>query len=98
MATFPLDDYVIDTLLPDLVGHDRKPSAFLVYLFLWRHTRGRGSADVQISLNDITEGTGLSKRSVQDALSKLVRRRLIGVTRETITSIPVYDVSRPWAR
>jgi hypothetical protein len=32
-----LDDYVVDVLMPDLVGHDRHPSAFLVYLFLSRH-------------------------------------------------------------
>ena len=29
-----MDDYVFDTLMPDLVGHDRQPSAFIVYLFL----------------------------------------------------------------
>ena len=32
--------------MPDLVGHDRQPSAFLVYLTLWRQTpRGRSSDD-----------------------------------------------------
>jgi hypothetical protein len=30
MTTLPLDAYIIDTLMPDLVGHDRQPSAFLV--------------------------------------------------------------------
>jgi len=25
-----IDDYVVDTLMADLVGHDRQPSAFLV--------------------------------------------------------------------
>ena len=35
-----LDPYVTDVLMPDLVGHDRQPSAFLTYLFLYR--RGRG--------------------------------------------------------
>ena len=29
-----LDDYVVDVLLRDLVGHDRRPVSFLVYLFL----------------------------------------------------------------
>jgi hypothetical protein len=29
MTTLTLDAYVLDTLLPDLVGHDRQPSAFL---------------------------------------------------------------------
>ena len=32
-----LDAHVIDSLMPDLVGHDRQPSAFLVYLYLYRH-------------------------------------------------------------
>ena len=29
-----IDDYVTDTLLRDLVGHDRRPVSFLVYLWL----------------------------------------------------------------
>ena len=32
--TVPVDDYILDTLLRDLTGHDRKPAAFLVYLWL----------------------------------------------------------------
>ena len=28
------DDYIIDTLMRDLVGHDHKPVSFLVYLWL----------------------------------------------------------------
>ena len=42
MTTVPVDAYVLDTLMADLVGHDRQPSAFLVYLFLWRRTHGSG--------------------------------------------------------
>ena len=29
---YTIDPYVIDTLMADLVGHDHRPSAFLVYL------------------------------------------------------------------
>jgi len=29
-----IDPYVTETLLRDLVGHDHRPSAFLVYLYL----------------------------------------------------------------
>lgn len=36
MQKIALDSYVIDVLMPDLVGHDRRPAAFLVYLFLLR--------------------------------------------------------------
>jgi hypothetical protein len=31
MATFRLDDYVVDVLLRDLVGHDHSSAAFVVY-------------------------------------------------------------------
>ena len=93
-----LDDYIIDTLMPDLVGHDRQPSAFIVYLHLWRATHGRDATRAQIALQDIAEMTGLSKRSVQSALGWLVKRKLIAVQRQSITAIPVYTVLRPWRR
>lgn len=31
----PIDEYVVDVLLPDLTGHDHAPTAFLVYIVLW---------------------------------------------------------------
>ena len=71
MATIPIDEYVLDTLMRDLVGHDRRPSAFLVYLYLCRATRGEGGRQVQVSLLDIAHDVGLSKRSVQNALGWL---------------------------
>jgi len=98
MTTVPLDPYIVDTLMPDLVGHDRQPSAFIVYLHLWRATHGNGGATTQIALQDIAEMTGLSKRSVQSALGWLVKRKLIAVERRSITAIPVYTVLRPWRR
>ena len=98
MTSLTLDAYVLDTLMADLVGHDRQPSAFLVYLFLWRRTHGSGETAVQVSLLDIATGTGLSKRAVQEALRTLAKRRLVTVQREGITAIPVYEVLRPWAR
>ena len=98
MTIVAVDAYVLDTLMADLIGHDRKPSAYLVYLFLWRRTHGAGQPTVQISLLDIATGTGLSKRAVQDALRSLSRRRLLSIQRESITAIPVYTVRRPWVR
>jgi len=98
MASVAIDAYVVDTLMPDLVGHDRQPSAFLVYLFLWRQTHGAASAHTQVALVDIAEATGLSKRAVQDALGWLGKRKLIAVARERITAVPVYSVLRPWRR
>jgi hypothetical protein len=98
MATVEIDAYVLDALMADLVGHDRQPSAFLVYLFLWRRTWGSGEATTQVSLLDISLGTGLSKRAVQEALRLLAKRRLLTIQRESITAVPVYEVLRPWIR
>jgi CRP-like cAMP-binding protein len=98
MSSIAFDAYIVDTLMADLVGHDRQPSAFLVYLFLWRHTHAGGGQTVQVALLDIAEATGLSKRAVQDALGRLARRRLLTVARASITAIPVYTVLRPWRR
>ena len=98
MPSVEIDEYVLDTLMADLVGHDRQPSAFLVYLFLWRRTHGAGDDTAQVSLFDLATGTGLSKRAVQEALRWLSRRRLVSIQREGITAVPVYTVRRPWLR
>ncbi len=93
-----VDAYVLDTLMRDLIGHDRSPSAFVVYLHLWRHSLAIDEAMTQLSLRAIAEGTGLSKRGVQEALTVLSRRQLVSIARTSITDIPVYTVKRPWAR
>lgn len=98
MRTIELDAYVVDTLMPDLVGHDHQPSAFLVYLFLWRRTHAEGADEAAVSLREIAEGTGLSRRGVQDALARLAQRQLVGIERESITAVPRYRVHRPWLR
>jgi transcription initiation factor IIE alpha subunit len=97
VETLELDAYVLDTLMADLVGHDRQPSAFLVYLHLWRRTAA-GAVEATLTLRSIAEGTGLSKRAVQDALARLARRRLVTARRETITATLTYTLHRPWAR
>jgi DNA-binding GntR family transcriptional regulator len=98
MTTIPLDRYVLETLMPDLVSHDRRPSAFIVYLALWSRTGGARQRGVPLSLRELAESTGLSKRTVQDALRKLVRRKLVSVERDGPTAIPAYSVLRPWVR
>jgi hypothetical protein len=92
-----LDGYIVRTLMPDLVGHDRQPSAFLVYLFLWERSAGGRQRHVALSLRVIAEGTGLSKRAVQAALAVLARRRLVSARRGGPTAVPEYTVHRPWA-
>lgn len=94
---FSLDRYVVDTLLPDLVGHDRAPSAFLVYLYLAAAVDADGGPAVR-SLRHIAEGTGLSLRAVQEAIRLLVARRLVGVRRQRPTDVATWNVNRPWHR
>ena len=98
MQTVEFDAYVLDTLMRDLIGHDRQPSAYLVYLYLWRLSTRAGGWTIQASLRDLTDGTGLSRRAVQDALGRLHRRKLIGIRRAGITAVPEYTVKRPWLR
>ena len=98
IARLTLDPYVVETLMPDLVGHDRRPSAFLVYLYLWRHTSGGRVRSESIPLRGIAERTGISKRAVQNALRALARRRLITMSHATPTSAPTFVVHRPWVR
>lgn len=90
------DAYVVDVLMPDLIGHDHQPSAFVVYLRLWRLTAGGQKPSVPTSLRALAEHTGLSKRTIQDAVSTLERRRLIQIQRAMPTAVPVYRVLRPW--
>jgi DNA-binding MarR family transcriptional regulator len=101
-AEFAVDDYVVDVLLRDLVGHDRSPAAFLVYLFLWRRTRGLGGAArvtiARLSHRDVAEETGLSKSAVQQALRILHRRGLVQSKQQHQTATPEHSVMRPWAK
>jgi len=96
--TLRLDPYIIDTLMRDLAGHDRAPSAFIVYLWFWRRTHGQGRRTVGASLGDIAGATGLSKSSVQNAVKRLSRRRLISAFRAGPTLAPVYTVNETWRR
>jgi Helix-turn-helix domain len=90
-----VDGYVLDSLMPDLVGHDRLPSAFLVYLYLWRRTRG-GARSVVASYPMMVDGTGLSQRSVQTAVRALERRGLVAAKRPSATSPPSFTLVCHW--
>jgi hypothetical protein len=93
-----VDDYVVDVLMRDLVGHDHIPSAFLVYLHLWaeaeRHEKGVVAASHQM----IAEATGLSKSAVQKGVRCLVGRKLLRAHKHSVTATPEYRVLRPWKR
>jgi len=92
-----IDDYVTDVLMRDLVGHDKRPVSFLVYLWLAAEQQRRDAA-VQISYQELAESTGVSKSAAQAAVSWLVRRKLLLVSKETVTSTPRYKVQRPWKK
>jgi hypothetical protein len=89
------DDYVVDVLMRDLVGHDRKPASFLVYLWLTAE-QARRQGTVQVSYQELAESTGLSKSSAQAAVRWLVQRKLVASTRENATAVPSYTVRSPW--
>ena len=98
MSQTSLDPYIVDVLMRDLVGHDRSPSGFLVYLWLWARTEG-GRRPHAASLATIARETGLSKSSVQNAVRALrTRRRLIATRNPGPTLPPIYEVLKPWER
>jgi len=98
MAYIKVDHYVIDVLMRDLAGHDRKPAAFVVYLYLWYRTLGADLRTVRISHQQLASATGLSKSAVQQSIRWLARRHLMRIHREKKTSVPQYTLSRPWRR
>jgi CRP-like cAMP-binding protein len=95
-AAHQLDAYVVDTLMADLCGHDRRPSAFLVYLCLLCETQRRKLDAVPLSLQDIATRTGLAKSTVQTAIRHLKRRGLLDGDVEATTSAPLRRVVSPW--
>ena len=94
-APYAVERYVLDTLMRDLVGHDRRPSAFLVYLCL---TAAEANGRAALSHAQLAERTGLSKRAVQDAVTHLVRRALVSARRGHGTEAAIYRALSPWRR
>jgi|SRR5882672_6203719 len=90
-----IDDYVTEVLMRDLVGHDRRPASFLVYLWLIAEQRRRGAA-VQISYQDLAENIGISKSSAQAGVAWLLRRKLLVASKTSVTATPRYTVQTPW--
>lgn len=88
------DEYLTDVLMRDLVGHDRRPVSFLVYL--WLAAQARAGSPVQVSYHDLAESVGVSKSAAQAAVSWLIRRRLIAATKANATAVPCYLVLMPW--
>ena len=94
----PVDDYVLDVLMRDIVGHDRQPAAYLVYLYLYGQAARDKWKAVAKSLRDLADATGLSKSAVQTALENLRRRELINTTSDHATAVPRHRVLRHWRK
>jgi hypothetical protein len=89
------DEYVLDSLMRDLVGHDRRPVSYLVYLWLAAEQQ-RQKKPVTISYGDLAESMGVSKSSAQSAVAWLIQRKLITSTKVNVTATPSYTVQMPW--
>lgn len=94
--TIPIDDYVLDVLMRDIVGHDRQPAAYLVYLYLYGQAARARWKPVPSSLRHIADETGLSKSAVQTAMECLRRRQLIETTADHPTALLQHRVLRHW--
>ncbi len=95
-SVLEIDAYVLDVLLGDLVGHDKQPSAFIVYVFLYGCAERAGWRPVAASLRDLAARTALSKSTIQEALENLRRRELIRTKQVHPTATPLHSVLRPW--
>jgi hypothetical protein len=98
MHSLELDPYIVFTLMRDLTGHDKKPSAFLVFIYLWSVARGSPQTQVSVSYQDLADAIGISKSTAQSAVYHLTERRLIKVSLKHGTSIPDYTVNPTWRR
>jgi len=97
-TTLSIDPYMVDVLLPDLVGHDKRPAAFVLLLWLWSNTRSVGRKSAFLSYQMLADRTGLSKRAVQRSVAWLERRELLKVVRKSKTAVPEYSVTPTWVR
>jgi hypothetical protein len=84
--------------LRDLVGHDRRWSSFVIYLYLYRHASQQANWSLRMSHQSIAAATGLSRSGVQSALAHLQKRQLIATSRAHPTAVPLHRVLRPWLR
>jgi hypothetical protein len=105
-----IDPYITDVLLRDLVGHDRRPASFLVYIWFTaeqqkleqqkaeqqKYAQQRRASPVTISYQDLAESIGISKSSAQSSVAWLIRRKLLAATKTTVTATPAYKVLTPW--
>jgi hypothetical protein len=91
-----IDDYAVDVLMRDLVGHDRQPSSFLIYLWLTFQAGRTRRERIQVSYQTIADCVGISKSAAKTGIQWLLRRKLIEARKSSRTAVPSYRVLRPW--
>ena len=96
--TIPVDDYILNVLMRDLVGHDHQPAAYLVYLYLYGQAARGKWKPVPASLRMLADATGLSKSAVQSGIENLRRRELIVTTSDHATAVPRHRILRHWRK
>jgi len=92
----PIDDYVLDVLMRDLIGHDQKAAAFIVYLHLYSQAARNKWRRISASARTIADATGLSKSAVHAGLTHLRRRQLIATDANHVTATPRHRILRHW--
>jgi hypothetical protein len=94
--TIPIDDYVFDVLMRDLIGHDQKPAAYLVYLHLYGQAARNKWRPISASVRRVADATGLSKSAVHAAMRHLRRRQLLATTADHVTATSRHRLVRHW--
>ena len=60
--TIPVDDYVLDVLMRDIVGHDHQPAAFLIYLYFYGQAVRARWTPVPASLRMLADDRSFKER------------------------------------
>src|SRR5438309_8419925 len=93
--TIPLDDYVFDVLMRDLIGHDQQPAAYLVYLYLYGQAARKNWKRVVASVRTLADATGLSKSAFKTPFANLRPRELSSTNPDTPTPTCAHAVLPP---
>jgi hypothetical protein len=101
------DDTVAD-FDPNLVRSQRARAAFvfnvaikrignpmdgLLFCYLWHRVEETGTTQIRITLNELSEGIGASKRGVQDAVKRLTELGLIENINAGTTYVPIFRLT-----
>jgi len=87
-----LPDAVFDCRVLARIVQDISPCAALTWLELFRLSRGIGLPTVPVSIKDIVLSTGVSHRTVQKSISRLVKAGYIKIESEEPGQPRTYSV------